>query len=527
MWPGELMTFMPRVLSFYFSLDIGWLMMTKLSLQKGSPYRITLSEIDTETRYRSILGRRRVEQLKEEVARTLNRSCATKDVIQCVDKLQHLGIAYHFTEGIKSLLDRIADSTVAEDEGLFHAAQRFRVLRNYGYNVAPDLFHKFLNREAKFKDSLAADWRGLLSLHEASHYGTSHEGIMSHAMEFSKKHLKSPKSPFTPQQLAQINHTLELPRHMRMERFEAWRLIQESTHPKGNSSPLLELASLDYNLVQSQHQEELEEFTRWWKEHGLAHKLSFVRDRAQEFFLWTAGIFPQPSFSRSRIELTKSVGMCHLLDDLYDRYGSLEELTLFTDAIKRFAGPVLKICYLIVYNTTNEISYNVLVNSGKCVTSLFRKTYLRNGITSAGTYVVSLLSFLLLGCPISEESLRLVCSRDGLFSHSGRILRLWNDLGTAKAEQQRGDVASSIECYMQERGLADDGDARRHIRGLISTAWKDLNGDALAASPLPFTVVNGCFNLARLSQCFYRYGDDPKAPSVEDIVKALFLKPVK
>ncbi|CAA6658270.1 unnamed protein product [Spirodela intermedia] len=153
--------------------------------------------------------------------------------------------------------------------------------------------------------------------------------------------------------------------------------------------------------------------------------------------------------------------------------------------------------------------------------------YLRNGITSAGTYVVFLQSFLLLGCPVSEESLRLVCSRDGLFSHSGRILRLWNDLGTAKAEQQRGDVASSIECYMQERGLADDEDARRHIRGLISTAWKDLNGDALAASPLPFTVVNGCFNLARLSQCFYRYGDDPKAPSVEDIVKALFLKPVK
>ncbi|CAA7394475.1 unnamed protein product [Spirodela intermedia] len=331
MWPGELMTFMPRV------------------------------QVD--------LGRRRVEQLKEEVARTLNRSCATKDVIQCVDKLQHLGIAYHFTEGIKNLLNRVANSTVAEDEGLFHAAQRFRVLRNYGYNVAPDLFHKFLNREAKFKDSLAADWRGLLSLHEASHYGSSHEGIMSHAMEFSKKHLKSPKSPFTPQQLAQINHTLELPRHMRMERFKAWRLIQESTHPNGNSSPLLGLASLDYNLVQ------------WWRERGQVRKLSFVRDRAQEFFLWTAGIFPQPSLSKCRIELTKSVGMCHLLDDLYDRYGSLEELTLFTDAIKRWElqameklPEVLKIYYLIVYNTTNEISYKVLVNSGKCVTSLFRKT---------------------------------------------------------------------------------------------------------------------------------------------------------
>ncbi|CAA6658279.1 unnamed protein product [Spirodela intermedia] len=317
MWPGELMTFMPRV------------------------------QVD--------LGRRRVEQLKEEVARTLNRSCATKDVIQCVDKLQHLGIAYHFTEGIKNLLDRVANSTVAEDEGLFHAAQRFRVLRNYGYNVAPGLLGRGLERSSQLARRFSL-WN-------------QPRGIMAHAMEFSKKHLKSPKSPFTPQPLAQINHTLELPRHMRMERFKAWRLIQESTHPNGNSSPLLGLASLDYNLVQ------------WWRERGLARKLSFVRDRAQEFFLWTAGIFPQPSLSKCRIELTKSVGMCHLLDDLYDRYGSLEELTLFTDAIKRWElqameklPEVLKIYYLIVYNTTNQISYKVLVNSGKCVASLFRKT---------------------------------------------------------------------------------------------------------------------------------------------------------
>ncbi|CAA6655420.1 unnamed protein product [Spirodela intermedia] len=118
----------------------------------------------------------------------------------------HLGIAHLFTERIGDLLDRAADSKVPEDEGLFQAALRFRVLRHNGYDVAP---------------------------------GT--------------KHLKSPKSAFTAQQLAQINHALELPRHMRIERFEAWRVIQEST------SPLLELASLDYNVVQSQLQEELTE----------------------------------------------------------------------------------------------------------------------------------------------------------------------------------------------------------------------------------------------------------------------------
>lgn len=88
-------------------------------------------------------------------------------------------------------------------------------------------------------------------------------------------------------------------------------------------------------------------------------------------------------------------------------------------------------------------------------------------------------------------------------------------------------MASSIQCYMQETGVADDGDARRHIRGLISAAWKDLNGAATAPSPLTFSAVNISFNLARTSQCIYRHGDDPRAASVDDIIKAFFVKPVK
>lgn len=68
--------------------------------------------------------------------------------------------------------------------------------------------------------------------------------------------------------------------------------------------------------------------------------------------------------------------------------------------------------------------------SGGIVPSV--EEYVKNGITSTGTHVAALHAFFLLGSPVSDESLRLVCSREGPFSHGGRILRLWNDLGTAR-----------------------------------------------------------------------------------------------
>ena len=194
------------------------------------------------------------------------------------------------------------------------------------------LFHKFLHEEAK-----SMDWRGLLSLYEASQYGTNDEEILSNAMDFSKKKLLNMQNThLTPQKLVKIADTIGYPRHQRIERFETWRWIQEGTGFAENSSPILEFAAIDYKMVQVQHQKELAELTRWWKDLRLGKKISFARDQPLEFFLWATGIFPDPTQSVCRMELARFVPILLLLDALYDNYGSLEELTLFTDAIRRF-----------------------------------------------------------------------------------------------------------------------------------------------------------------------------------------------
>lgn len=68
---------------------------------------------------------------------------------------------------------------------------------------------------------------------------------------------------------------------------------------------------------------------------GLAQELKFARDRLLENYLWAVGIAHQPQFSKCRMVLTKIVCILTVIDDVYDVYGLLEEVKLFTEAVKR------------------------------------------------------------------------------------------------------------------------------------------------------------------------------------------------
>ena len=75
---------------------------------------------------------------------------------------------------------------------------------------------------------------------------------------------------------------------------------------------------------------------RWWKNLDFAHKLPFARDRVVECYFWILGVFFEPQFFLARRILTKVIAMTSIIDDIYDVYGTLEELELFTEAVERF-----------------------------------------------------------------------------------------------------------------------------------------------------------------------------------------------
>lgn len=60
-----------------------------------------------------------------------------------------------------------------------------------------------------------------------------------------------------------------------------------------------------------------------------------------ECFFWAVGIVSKPQFSNCRKGLTKVASLVTIIDDVYDVYGTLDELELFTDAVQRFVGVAL------------------------------------------------------------------------------------------------------------------------------------------------------------------------------------------
>ncbi|GFP86808.1 (r)-limonene synthase [Phtheirospermum japonicum] len=269
--------------------------------------------------------------------------------LELTDDLQRLGISYHFEDKIKHILNSIYD-----DEGckyynptdLYSTALRFRLLRQHGFSVSQEVFDCFKNDDGDFKASLIGDdTKGWLQLYEASFLLTQGETTLELAREFAAKFLQNKLDDDNREGNIGINDeylsllvrsALELPFHWRAQRpYARWFISAYEKRPYNMNLVVLELAKLDFNIVQATHQQELIHVSRWWKQTCLAEKLPFARDRVVECYLLTIGDLFQPDYGYSRIMGTKVNALVTVIDDMFDVYGTLEELQLFNDAIQR------------------------------------------------------------------------------------------------------------------------------------------------------------------------------------------------
>lgn len=407
-----------------------------------------------------------------------------------------------------------------------------------------------------FNKSLCCDVKGLLSLYEASHLGFVGETIMDEAKAFAVEQLKDMKVKLDEGLAKQVEHSLEYPLHWRVPRLES-RWYIEFYERKVDMNPiLLELAKLDFNMVQAIYQNDLKKTARWWKNLGLGNKLSFSRDRILECFLWTIGVTFEPRYKYCREEFTKVITT---IDDIYDVYGLLDELELFTEAIDRWDTSAIetlpeymKICYLALYNTVNEMGYNILKEQGVNIIPHLKRSwtdlckaylteaqwqqsgyhptldeYLNNAWISISGPVILTHIYFFLDEKITKEALESIEKKADIIRRSSMILRLADDLGTSTNELQRGDVPKSIQCYMHETG-ASELSAREYVKGLINETWKKMNEDLMEVSPFPKPFISAAVNLSRMAQCIYQNGDgfgDPNA-GTKDNIKSLIIEPI-
>ncbi|XP_073154790.1 monoterpene synthase TPS4, chloroplastic-like [Henckelia pumila] len=520
------------------------------------------------------ISTRGIEELKEKKRKELKRLFYLEDsgsVLQgmkLIDNLQWLGVAHHFEDEIDFSLEKLSQwHSCGEDHDDLHStALRFRLLRQHMKPISCDVFEKFVKDE-NIRKSLIKDKEGLLNLYEASYLGSNDEDIiLFEAMKFSEIQLKTSVETMRPDCHVisrRISRALELPRHRRMVRLESRLGIEEYYDMQTNHScPLLQLAKLDYNNVQLLHQMELTQLTRWWKQLGVGDKLGhFARNSMGECFLWTVGIFPNPKYSEVRVEMAKVIAILLVIDDVFDKYGTFHDLSLFTRAIQRWDANAIetlpeymKVCYMALYNTTKEIAHKVLKQLGKDIHHLLKgswihtveaymiefkwfsrgeqavsaEEYVENGVATAGAYMALVHAFFLMGEGLTDHNIKLMSKPyPKLFSASGRILRLWDDLGTSKEEEDRGDNASIIGVLMKEKNLSTENEAQQHIKQLILKLWKDLNGNLVDSNPWPLSIINVCFNMSRTAQVFYQHQQYSYASNVKNIADSIFWEPIE
>ncbi|KAJ0755058.1 putative R-linalool synthase [Helianthus annuus] len=477
-------------------------------------------------------------------------------VLELVDDLQRLGISYHFEAEISTLLEMIyCKHYKSHDEwhkmDLNLKALGFRLLRQLGYPVPQDIFQNF-------KDEIG-DMMGVLNLYEASYISFEGESILDDARDFTTKYLKENQDKMDESISALVSHALDTPLHWTMPRVEAKWFMELYEKRSGMNPTLIELAKLDFNMVQAIYMEDLKHASRWWSNISWDTKLPFARDRLVECFMWSVGFTYKPQFSLGRRNLTKAVAMITTIDDVYDVYGTLDEVEQFTDVITRWdvnaiqeLPDYMQMCFLGLYSTINEIAYDILIESGivtlpyikkawadLCTSYLVEarwyhngytptlKEYLDNGWVSITGPIILIHIKLSTSITSTEEILQWFEESYDIVHHVGMLVRLADDLGTSSDELARGDTPKSIQCYMNESGATED-EARRYINMLIMETWKKLNKEREnAKSQLLREFIDFAMDGVRAAQFTYGKGDGHGRPNTnKSHVQSLLLNPV-
>ncbi|KAH9685719.1 Beta-myrcene/(E)-beta-ocimene synthase 2 [Citrus sinensis] len=423
--------------------------------------------------------KRRAEELKGKVMTTIKDVTEPLDQLELIDNLQRLGLAYHFETEIRNILHNNYNNNKDYNwrkENLYATSLEFRLLRQHGYPVSQDVFNGFKDDKGGF---ICNDFKGIISLHEASYYSLEGESIMEEAWQFTSKHLKEVMISKSKQGdvfvAEQTKRALELPLLWKVPMLEARWFIDVYEKREDKNHLLLELAKLEFNVLQAIYQEELKDVSRWGINYALNHLPDYMKIRFLALYNlvneFTYYVLKQWDF-----DILRSI-----------KNAWLRNIQAYLVEAKWYHGE----------NTPTQ------------------GEFLENGLLSIGGPMVTMTAYLSGTNRIIEKELEFLESNQDIIHWSFKILRLQDDLGTSSDEIQRGDVPKSIQCYMHETGASEEV-AREHIKDMMRQMWKKLNAyRADKNSPLSQTTVEFILNVVRVSHFMYLHGDGHGAQNQE------------
>nr|KJB46022.1 hypothetical protein B456_007G343900 [Gossypium raimondii] len=334
--------------------------------------------------------------------------------------------------------------------------------------------------------SLTSDVKGLLELYEASHLRVHGEDILEEALGFTTTHLGLAKAAGTIEYplSALVSHALYQPIRKGLPRLEARRFISIYRDDASHNKTLLKFAELDFNL--------------WGKSLDLPTKLPFVRDRLVEAYFWALGVDFEPQYSFAREILAKTMVMTSIMDDIYDAYGTLEELQLLSNAIQRWdvdyidqLPKYMKSFYkpLLDLFGENEVGSKHM-DLGNDYNENFvpiMEEYMRNAVLSVGYIMLTVTSFI--------EIFDWASKNPKITDASSVVDRLMNDVTSHKFEQERGHFSEEEACT--------------ELKKQVENAWKDINQEIIfseISKVVPRPVLTRVLNFTRLEMSTHMLG---------------------
>ncbi|KAL3747662.1 hypothetical protein ACJRO7_016460 [Eucalyptus globulus] len=503
----------------------------------------------------------RIEKLKGEVRKMLIDAIdKPSQKLNLIDQIQRVGIAYHFEIEINQQLEQIHESYFN-----FHSGDKDISHDNIFSHVLFDhskFFNKFKDSNGNFSESLIADVQGLLSLFEACHTRFHGDDVLNDALAFTMTHLKSiDEGKASPNLKKQVSHALNQPIHKGIPRLEARHYIPLYQEEPSHNEVLLALAKLDFNLLQEQHQKELGNLTRWWKNLDVERKFPFARDRLVEMYLWMSIIYFESDYEAAREILTKVASMVSIIDDIYDVHGMLEELGLFTEAIeswdvnaKEGLPEYMQACYKTVLDLYDEIGYEV-TRKGRSYRLFYAKEAMKNQVRAYfaeakwfhQNYVPTMEEYMPIALATAAIELLLVTlllgmedfvTKDAfdwlLYGNSKMVKavklvgRLMDDIAGHKFEQERGHGPSSVECFMKQYKVTEE-EAKKELRKQVADAWKDINEGLRCPTIVPRPLLVRILNFARAMHVLYKDEIDiytHAGTKLEEHVTSLYVNPL-
>ncbi|CAN0908272.1 Alpha-copaene synthase [Linum grandiflorum] len=488
--------------------------------------------------------------LKEEVRKMLTRDDdhdnkeTVEDKLQLIDTIQRLGVAYLFEAEIEGLNENIyslgEDFIVKNNANIYHTALWFRLLRQQGFAISPNVFTKFKDNAGNFNEELASDVQGLLSLYEAAHLAGHGEDILDEALIFATNNLSRRSNNIEPSLRKQVKFALSLPVWKCVPRTLTRNYIDFYSDDNNTiDKQLLRFAKLDFNRLQKLHRQELREITEWWASLEVEAKFHYARNRIVECYYWIYAMYFEPEYHLARILATKMIAILTLLDDTFDGFGTVEQLDIFTQAIQTFdrsslqsLPDAMKNIYRTLIDTYDEVEME-LAKSGPTFGVDYAKEELKKlcrfylieiKTRSEGyvptveehkkvSYVTGAVPFIFVGAFLgmgpelaTREAYEWHANRPKIVEAVSIIGRLYNDVVSFQFERDRKHPASSVDCYMKEYNVSEEK-AIELIWVEISKKWKDVAESCQKPIDVPVAIIDRILNFARSFNVIYKDGD--------------------